>query len=617
MPPQQKQQPETTTPLNAGLIGEELDEEPARFPRIKFTDEFYPPIFYSASKRILPDHVIADLELFYQPNDDTPDNGDAARPSSVYAHLMTDHAASPFDDTLVPHLAKYYTTDTVFLKQTQTLLKTLPVLDSTAERYTECDISKLWNEIGGGDFLNQYNYVEWSMFSELNRSETFLGLSSVYTIASPAVSLATPIVCLIIPLIILKYRGVNIDISEYIAILKQMISGHSISRLFTDLGSGDFSETVYILLSAAFYVFSIYQNIMACIKFHANMTKIHAHLATLIRYINVTASNMKAYLKCAQPLETYAEFSRVVFENLCVLTRFKEAAARVVGYSFSFKKLLQLGQLMKCFYELYDSTEYDHALRYSFGFNSYIETIRSTQRSVARGYLAFATLRRDSTARKNIIRGGYHASLKSQTPVKNTVRLNKNIILTGANAAGKTTLLKSVLVNVILTQQLGVGFYDSAVITPYKHIHCYLNIPDTSNRDSLFQAEARRCKDILDFVRAPSSKGELHLCGFDELYSGTNPEEAAESATAFIKYLSKFRHVSSILTTHYTDVCTALDSNERVDNYCMRVEEAATAEKGRAKGGLKYTYKLKKGISETKGGMTVLRDMNYPVEISG
>ena len=49
----------------------------------------------------------------------------------------------------------------------------------------------------------------------------------------------------------------------------------------------------------------------------------------------------------------------------------------------------------------------------------------------------------------------------------------------------------------------------------------------------------------------------------------------------------------------------------------MRVEEAATAEKGRAKGGLKYTYKLKKGISETKGGMTVLRDMNYPVEISG
>jgi hypothetical protein len=74
------------------------------------------------------------------------------------------------------------------------------------------------------------------------------------------------------------------------------------------------------------------------------------------------------------------------------------------------------------------------------------------------------------------------------------------MIITGPNASGKTTILKSTLINIILTQQFGCGFYSSAKLSPFKHIHCYLNIPDTSGRDSLFQAEARRCKEILDII---------------------------------------------------------------------------------------------------------------------
>ena len=38
------------------------------------------------------------------------------------------------------------------------------------------------------------------------------------------------------------------------------------------------------------------------------------------------------------------------------------------------------------------------------------------------------------------------------------------------------------------------GFYYKAKINPYHHFHCYINIPDTCDRDSLFQAEARRCR---------------------------------------------------------------------------------------------------------------------------
>ena len=79
--------------------------------------------------------------------------------------------------------------------------------------------------------------------------------------------------------------------------------------------------------------------------------------------------------------------------------------------------------------------------------------------------------------------------------------MKKNIILTGPNAAGKTTLLKSSIINLLFIQQIGYGYFKSAEVTPFDYIHSYINIPDTSSRDSLFQAEARRCKEIINVVK--------------------------------------------------------------------------------------------------------------------
>ena len=134
--------------------------------------------------------------------------------------------------------------------------------------------------------------------------------------------------------------------------------------------------------------------------------------------------------------------------------------------------------------------------------------------------------------------------------VKNSVDLNKNLIITGPNAAGKTTAIKTVMLNIIFSQQLSLGFYKNATITPYKYLHCYINIPDTSGRDSLFQAEARRCKEIIEHIEEEPS--DNHFCLFDELYSGTNPDEASASAYAFIDYLTKNNNITSVSYTHLT-----------------------------------------------------------------
>ena len=87
-----------------------------------------------------------------------------------------------------------------------------------------------------------------------------------------------------------------------------------------------------------------------------------------------------------------------------------------------------------------------------------------------------------------------------EKPIKNTYNLDKNILITGPNAAGKTTIVKTTLFNIIISQQIGYGFYDKAYLHIYDFIHSYINIPDTSGRDSLFQAEARRCENILTVI---------------------------------------------------------------------------------------------------------------------
>ena len=133
-----------------------------------------------------------------------------------------------------------------------------------------------------------------------------------------------------------------------------------------------------------------------------------------------------------------------------------------------------------------------------------------------------------------------------------------------------------------------------------------MNIPDTTGRDSLFQAEARRCKEIIEITQ---TEKERHFCIFDELYSGTNPYEAEASSYSFIKYLSTFKNVDFMMTTHLIKLCESLDNlKTNIKNFNMKTESINKYD-------FKYTYILEKGISKIKGAVKVLKELNYPDNI--
>ena len=584
----------------------------------EINDYFKIPIFYNNKKVLLNKNIISDLELIA-----TVDSSN----NSIYKYFFdlndvenkNKYYNNQLSNNLIMQITNYYTTDIDFLKENQLLLKkfTNDNKHTNDLHYSQYSpnynkIVDMWNEIKNDNgFKERYYYVDWPIWEFLNKSQYFLQFMSIYNMTSPIISLFVPIIILIIPFFIIRLKGLKLTMQEYIGILKVVITHHAVGRLFTQFNSVSFQEKIYLVVSAGFYLFSIYQNILVCIRFHQNMSKIHKYFDEFKIYLDYTINSMKNYHTYSNELMTHDEFNTILLNNLNTLQELREKFCQVSGLKYNIKKIYEIGHILKTFYEIYDNQSYNQSIMYSLGFNGYIDIINGLQENIKERKINFVDFVEniDSTQKekkpKNFFKNNYYACLKDVKHVKNTIKLNKNLIVSGPNASGKTTIIKSVLINIIVSQQFGCGFYDSATLKPYDNIHCYLNIPDTSGRDSLFQAEARRCKEIIDII--DKEKDKTHFCAFDELYSGTNPDEATISAVAFMEYITKNKNVNTILTTHFIKVCKKLKKNKLIENLHMD-----TVKKDNK---LHYLYELRKGISSVKGGINVLYEMNYPSEI--
>lgn len=576
------------------------------------------PICYNEKVKKLNDTVVNDLELVQSLDKDG---------QSIYDELLK--PSNNLSSTVIEQFATNYTTDTDYLKETQQLIKSLNVDEINAlnnnhnfSNFALNDVVSLWNEIKGETgFHEKYLYIDWSFAKQLNNNAFFLQLMSIYNIASPILSLCLPILVLIIPFIVIKIKGIELNIKEYIDILKVLISNHSIFKIFTEFHQVDNSQKIYLAISASFYLFSIYQNILVCVRFYSNMQKIHTYLAKFNKYIEYTLDIMNYHSLKTNELTKYIKFNQTLESQRMILCNLHDSLNKITPFTCSFYKIKEIGHVMHTFYQLYDNQEYNDAIAYSFGFNGYFNLITHINENVRDSKLIKTTFdkkdKKDNTNKTNkkckgrkapVFKGMYYPKFINEETnkiIRNDCNLNKNMIITGPNASGKTTTLKTALINIILSQQIGYGCFDSLKMCPYDNIHCYLNIPDTSGRDSLFQAEARRCKEIIDCIDEDNDK--THFCIFDELYSGTNPEEAIVSAFAFMNYIVKHNNTTCMLTTHYVKLCKKLLKNKQIKNYNMKTIKQNES--------FQYTYLLQEGISKIKGGLKVLHDMRYPKEI--
>ena len=503
---------------------------------------------------------------------------------SIYKYIL------PENSLLMNKWSSIYTTDKGFLKDTQKWIKNIQPND-----YDTTPFYKEYQEFcAETNFIDKYQYMSLKCLQKLNNSSAFLHCLGMYNLAAPLLSLLSPLFILIMPFIVLKIRGIPVTIQLYITHLSAVLSNSSLYKLFSSFNKISFQEKSSAVVSLFIYFLQVYTNVTSCISFYRNIHKVYnfiskykAHLCESMKLI-LNLQYMKLY-------PSYSGFYHVMEEfHKKIETLYKKIDVVIVSDSF-FIKLGQLGYLMNLYYDFFMNAENNKTVLYTFYLNQYATDLNSVKKLIDNKTLNECKYKKYTT-----MKGLYYLPHIGHS-VTNDVSLKKNLIISGPNASGKTTILKSLLINSLLSQQFGYGCYKSAKVKCYDNFHSYLNIPDTSGRDSLFQAEARRCKEILDCI---SENPKLnHLCIFDELYSGTNPNDAVMCAKIYINGMNEHKKsVDYLITTHYIELCNFFDKNDFVYNMKMKVHEKEDT--------IDYEYKLVEGISTINGGKYILKQLD-------
>ena len=184
-------------------------------------------------------------------------------------------------------------------------------------------------------------------------------------------------------------------------------------------------------------------------------------------------------------------------------------------------------------------------------------------------------------------------------PIPYDVHLNEHenfVFLTGANMAGKSTFIKAVGIAAYLAH-IGMGVPAKKMrISLLNGILSNIQITDNLIRgESYFFNEVQRIRNTIETVKS----GNKWLILIDELFKGTNQEDAIRCSTAVMEGLRKKRNSLFILSTHLYEIGTTL---KKYSNIQFRYFETSVSE-----GELQFSYQLKPGISNDRLGYLILQ----------
>jgi len=184
----------------------------------------------------------------------------------------------------------------------------------------------------------------------------------------------------------------------------------------------------------------------------------------------------------------------------------------------------------------------------------------------------------------------------------------RNVIITGPNAGGKSTVLKGITLSMILGQTFGIAPANRMVFTPFHLINTYLNIADSSGVESLFQAEMRRVEELLREI-CSMKRTEFSYVIMDEIFTGTNPKEGMAGAYGIAKKISTYPNNISLIATHFM-VLTELEHDAKglFVNKKVRVNKDEF-------GKISYIYRLENGITDQAIALDLLTQSGFDSEI--
>lgn len=195
----------------------------------------------------------------------------------------------------------------------------------------------------------------------------------------------------------------------------------------------------------------------------------------------------------------------------------------------------------------------------------------------------------------------YHPLIEN--PISNSLTLNQeSLLLTGSNMSGKTTFVRTIAINALLAQTLGICFAKSYQ-APFLKIYSSIRISDNLlNNTSYYLQEALTIKKFVTH----SAQNTPCLFVLDEIFKGTNTRERISAGYAILDYLNQSMHFVMV-ATHDLELVELLQ-NKKFAVFHFREEIIND--------NLHFDYKLKHGKLKTQNAIKILELHQFPKAIT-
>lgn len=412
------------------------------------------------------------------------------------------------------------------------------------------------------------------IISYINYFEFLLDSYHMYKIYFiPITSILYPVSTFFAPYFYLKnYMKLDITFSSYINTIYYIIS---VLLRTTGNFRQDLTKFVTLFLYVGIYLYNMYQTYEIAVFLYNTKQKLHEKMEGLVKFVKHSINITKNVSK--NLLDPFFDIDKD-FHNIDI----NNSMTDIYKIWKDEKLKTQLSDLLKTIYG--------------------IDVLYSINNLLLSNDWSVPEYKNDTTlwAAKNPI--------LNNEQISNPINLDKSIIVTGPNAGGKTTYVKTILSNVILSQTFGITYSLKSNMIIYDTINSFMRVSDELGNKSYFEAEAEYCLNMINKAKLLNENGEKGLFLMDEPMHSTPPTEGMATAYAVIEYLSKISGISLIITTHFHKL---VELEKIYPNKFINLSVDAIPEDDR----YYFPYKIRNGHSYLCIAIELLDIKDFPKEI--
>lgn len=195
----------------------------------------------------------------------------------------------------------------------------------------------------------------------------------------------------------------------------------------------------------------------------------------------------------------------------------------------------------------------------------------------------------------------YHPLLNK--PVKNSIKADKSVLITGSNASGKSTFLRTVAINILLAQTINTCLCKEYYGKKYSLFSSMSLKDDICGNESYFMVEIKAMKRVLTY--AANYPERTVICFIDEILRGTNTVERISSSTEVLKYLVK-KGCVCFAATHDGELTYLLENDYSNYHFNEDIRDNDVL----------FDYKLLDGRATSRNAIKLLEVMGFDKNIT-